>query len=536
MHLNTHWSAPLVALGRGLALAALTVSLAAPARADDYTNNANKPYLDIAPAKRSDVVLLPLLAKLDAPPKTASTMQLAAIIPAGRQGWNEAASWAQGANQKAALEGLATVTKVDDDWQRNNAHKPYAFGQPYGADGVSPDMIRAKLYTELGDPPMLAAAQHLFLPALDRLGCLVNVEATRLAADGKPSDAIDVLINWLYFCRQMCDRQFFDESSWGLLNMARSHERIRDIAYVDLRSGKPALDKERIHEQLKRLSEDASGYLDLDRMTFPTANRIAAEQVLARVYIEKGGVNDQTFATTMSRLGSTEHPLRLFSEAARWRTVSTSQAQWFDARDKVKGIFDDWAMLWKVDWFDPRMSNPTVYSKLDKQHFAGIDAATPDMSELMQLRQVARVEGVGTRMSLALVGVTLNNRSLPTVPTAVRPLWMTELEADPYNINRRFGAKPPLEFFVPIRDQRRNERQQKEPHQMQVFTPNGEDNFSVELFDDVFVLYSHGTDNKKGFAKRIQNTWKTVQDADFLIWPPYISLYRTHLVDRGDIK
>jgi hypothetical protein len=529
---------PLAALGRGLVLsaAATTLALGTPAaRADDYTNNANKPYLEIVPAKRSDVVLLPLLAKLDLPPKAVSTIQLAALVPAGKQGWSEAAAWAQGANQKAVLEGLATVTKVDDDWQRSN-HQPYAFGQPYGADGVSPDLIRAKLYTELGDPPMLAAAQHLYLPVLDRVGCLVNVEATRLAADGKPSDAIDLLINWASFCRQMCDRQFFAEASWGLLNIARAHERIRDIAYLDVRSGKPALDKERIHDQLKRLREDATGYLDLDRMTFPLGNRIAAEQVIARVYVERSGINDQTFATTMSRLGSTEHPLRLFSEAARWRTVSSNQAPWFDARDKAKGLFDDWAMLWRVDWFDPRMSNPTVYSKLDKQHFASIDAAIPDMSELLQLRQVARVEGVGTRMSLALVGVTLTNGALPTVPTAVRPRWMTELEPDPYNINRQHGAKPPLEFFVPIRDQRRTERQQKEPHRMDVFTPNGEDNFHVELFDDVFVLYSHGTDNKKGFAKRIQNTWKIVQDADFLVWPPYLSLYRTHLLDSGEIK
>ena len=50
-----------------------------------------------------------------------------------------------------------------------------------------------------------------------------------------------------------------------------------------------------------------------------------------------------------------------------------------------------------------------------------------------------------------------------------------------------------------------------------------------------FVLYSWGSDNKKGFAKRIQNTWKTA-DADFLIWPPYQSLYRKHLIDKGDIK
>jgi hypothetical protein len=523
---------------RVLALAATTVAfvlgtagLANPSRADDFVTQANQKYTEIAPAQRSDLVILPLLAKLDAPPKAVATIQQAGLLPAGKQGWNEAASWAQGANQKAALDGLVKITKDIKDWRT-----AWAFGQPYGTEGVSPDLIRAKLYTELGDPPMLAAAQHLYLPAFDKLGCLVNVEATRLAAEGKPSDAIDLLIDWLFFARQICDRQFYTEASWGLLNVAMAEERIRDIAYLDLTSGKPVMDKDHIHEQIKRLDESTSGYLDLDRMAFPAANRTATEQVLARVYVEKNGINDQTFATTMSRLGSTEHPLRLFSEAARWRTMASDQANWFDTRDKIKGIYNDWSSLWGIDWFDIRMRNATVYSKLDKRRFAAVDGATPDMSELMQLRQVGRTEGVGTRLALALVGVIRSTSNLPPVAQAARPLWLTEMEADPYNIDRGKGGKPPLEYFVPIRDQRRSERQQKEPHDMQVFTPNGEDNFHVELFDDTFVLYSWGSDNKKGFAKRIQNTWKPAADADFLIWPPYLSLYRKHLTDRGDIK
>jgi hypothetical protein len=520
----------------GLAAALMHGPLSSPARADDFVNRVNSKYADIAPDKRSDVVLLPLLAKLDPPPKAVATIQQAGLLPTGKQGWTEAVAWATGANQKAVIDALATVTKLEDDWQHSNARKPYAFGQPYGAEGVSPDLIRLKMYTELGDPPMLAAAQHLYMPALDRLVCLVNVEATRLAADGKPSDAIDRLIDLIYFAREMCDRQFFVEASWGLLNIARAEERVRDIAYTDLRSDKPAIDKERIHDQLKRLAEDNTAYLDLDRMAFPQGNRVATEQVVARVYIEKNGINEQTFATTMSRLGSTEHPLRLFSEAARWRTVAADQAVWFDARDRTKGVFDDWTMLWGTDWFDRRMKNPTAFSRLDKQKFAAIDASTPDMFELLQLRQVARVEGVGTRLSLALVGVVMTNKVLPPVCQAVRPLWMKVMEADPYNIERANGAQPPLEYFVPIRDQRRTERQQREPHTMEVFTPNGEDNFTVKLFDDVFVLYSWGSDNHRDFAKRVQNTWKTVQGADFLIWPPYLSLYRQHLLDRGDIK
>jgi hypothetical protein len=515
------------------AVAAVVVLAAAlSARADDFVNKVNALYADIAPAKRSDLVLLPLLAKMDPPPKSAATVQQAALLAANKEGWSEAAAWAQGANQMAILEAIALVTR-ESDWKQ-----AYAFGQPYGVEGVSPDLVRAKLYTELGDPPTLAAAVHLYLPALEKVNCLVNVAATGLAAAGKPSDAIDLLINWIYFARQMADRQFHAEATWALTTIATTQERIRDVAYVDS-LGPKQLEPQRILEQIKRLSEESLAYLDLDRMKFPQANHIASQQIVARVYIERNGINDKTFASTMSRLGSTEHPLRLFSEAARWRTVAGEQANWFDARERVEGVHGDWAARWKVDWYDHLNSTPTAYSMLDKNHFVAVADSTPDMNDLRTLRQVARTEGVGTRMALALDGYVLVNKLLPPTSTAIRPYWMTQLEVDPYNPQQgeKFrGARPSLEFFVPIRDEPRGERQAKQPHDMEVFTPNGEANFHVKLMDDVFVLYSWGSDNKKGYAKRIQNTPKTVQGADYLMWPPFISLYRQHLIDKGDIK
>ena len=59
-----------------------------------------------------------------------------------------------------------------------------AFGQLYGVEGVDIEMIAAGLYTDLGDPPTLAGARIGYMPMLDRLAILVNVEATRLAAEG----------------------------------------------------------------------------------------------------------------------------------------------------------------------------------------------------------------------------------------------------------------------------------------------------------------------------------------------------------------
>src|SRR5262245_29199055 len=68
---------------QGLVLAGLValLGLAAPAaRADDFVTKTNQLYADIAPANRSDVVLLPVLAKMDPPPKSASSIQQSGLL------------------------------------------------------------------------------------------------------------------------------------------------------------------------------------------------------------------------------------------------------------------------------------------------------------------------------------------------------------------------------------------------------------------------------------------------------------------------
>lgn len=525
------WS--LCARGSGrvsmVVLAAMLGGVLPGAHADEFVNRANAPYASLPAARRSDTLLLPAIALMDPTPAGVRQVYAAAMLPAGKSGWSEAESWAQAKPQQDVLKVLATITKEP------NIRDAYAFGQPYGVEGVDFALVQKRLYTELGDPPTLAGAQFFYLKGLEALESLVQVEATRLAAAGNPSDAIDVLINWVFFCRQMADRELFTEADWGLRSMAMALERVRDVAYNDLR-GPKALVVDRLHGQIDRLKIEGS-YLDLDRMTFPQGNKVAAEQVIARVYIPRNGIDERTFAPTLSRLGTTEFPLRLFSETGRWRTIGDQQANWFDATEKLAGVWEDQVQRWGVRMWDRRFAVVSEQSKLDRTKFAAIDVGLPDMSVLYFRRMVARTEAVGSQTALAVVGWTRlgATRGYPTTISAVRPQWVKELMPDPFNPNREFGARPPLEYFVPIRDTPRNERETPQPYPIEVVTPDGRV-LNVPLKDDSFVLYSWGSDNGKSFARRTQNTYVKVENADYLIWPPVISLERDTRLLLGEIK
>lgn len=153
-----------------------------------------------------------------------------------------------------------------------------------------------------------------------------------------------------------------------------------------------------------------------------------------------------------------------------------------------------------------------------------------DMFELFELRQIVRVEIVGSRTALGMLGYYYANRSVPPSIAALRPRFITAVDADPFNNERiDVGAVPPLYLLRPIVDT------QGRPHNMTIVVEN-RDNFSVPLKDDVWVLYSVGSDNLPNLARVVQNTWKRVTSADYLIWPPVNSLYRQYLKDTDRIK
>ena len=54
------------------------------------------------------------------------------------------------------------------------------------ATPADPEMVMAKMYSELGDPPLLLGAEFLYLPKVEQLFSLLQIEATRLQSTGDP--------------------------------------------------------------------------------------------------------------------------------------------------------------------------------------------------------------------------------------------------------------------------------------------------------------------------------------------------------------
>lgn len=492
---------------------------------DDYVNQANRLYADVPPSARSDLVLLPAVARMT-PPPAGLTFRQARMIWPGSTGWDRAGAWATAPEQRAALEAVEEVTRADD-WRR-----AMVFAQPYGIEGVSIDLVRARLYTELGDPALLSAAKPYYLEGLESLAILCNIEATRLASEGNPRRAIDVMTSWTLLARQIADRQLTREALWGMSHVAHGLERVRDLAAGDF-TGSRVMSPEDYRAIVARLDEE-TGPLSLDRARYPMADEIGARQALGLIYSERGGmVNTRLFAPLLARMASSEHPLRLFGESTRLSAIVALQADRLDAEAELAKVFDDFRGRWRVDWWDRRMKQPYYAWQLDRTRFATIAAATPDVPALYDTRQVARTEAVGTRQALAIAGYFLLNRSWPPTVESTRPKFVRVIEADPLNPDRAAGRIPPMEYFVPngVNARPLGPRDVPRPHRIEVVNPLGV-NFAAFVPSDNFVMYSVGADGARGWADQVQNT-AGAKGADYLIWPPLLTLERRYLQESG---
>lgn len=409
-----------------------------------------------------------------------------------------------------------------------------AFGQPYGIEGVPLDLIRAGLYTELGDPPTLAWAEFGYMAALDHLVCLSNVEATRLAAAGQVVEALEVLSSMVVLGRQMADRGFFVEVDWGLLTMIGGLHRIRDVVYGDLQSRSPVLTAEKIQPFIDRMDE-RTGVLRIDRIRFPQANQIAAEQIVAKTMDVRGEAN-AAFAPILARVTARGRPFRMFSEVARWEQVAGRHANWFDTTERLSRVFRDWYGRWTLNQFDPLLAQPYAYASLNPVSDALILAVTPaEMPNLFADRMVLRTEVAGTRTALGIVAYYHVHKLYPPHVTSVFPRFVNPLDDDPFNpALRDRGGRPPLEYFVPIRDTRDQfgPREEPRPHRINIIVLDG-NNFDVSVDQREFVLYSVGPNGTKNWARNVREDARALFSGDYLIWPPVTSLYRRHLMQMG---
>lgn len=520
-----------------LILLVLTVGVLlapAPARADEFIDRVNAAFARIPDAKRSDLVILPLLAKMTDPPAQVGTPMQSMLLNSQRAAWPAAAEWAQAEPQKALIKALSDVTNEED------YRVAMVFAQGYGVDAVAdhPELIKAKLYTELGDPPTLTGAEHGYLPAFGKLQLLANVEATRLADSGDPGAALEVLFDWLYFSRQIADRPFLKEKAWAINSIKLTLQRIRDICYEDSRAQKHALTAKIMHDLTVRLFDDKKGYLGLDRIRLPEGDFEGAQQLLTRVMVAKGGTNAEAFGLVLARIGASERPLRLLSESAYWDQIRPSHAGWYESMDMLVGkdgnggIIADWRNRWDLSPFDPVVKKSSDYQRhvAGGPKFAVLRMSLGGVEALFPMRLAARAEAAGARMSLAVYGFTLQNGGFPPSLTSVRPYFVDAIDKDPYS-----GAKRAIEYFVPVRDTPKGDRGEVVPYEIHVYPGAPYPNFAVKVRDDVFVVYSVGPDDNRVMSKDATQDDPKLE-GDYLFWPPVVSLLRKHLLQNHLLK
>lgn len=520
------------ALGSGFGAGSAAFALAgaaAVASGQSWIEQANALYDDIIPSRRSENIILPALIGLEPAPVGVETIDKAMMMFAGAQGWSQAESWATSAPSRAVLEALdkATVGETYDTAK--------AFSLRYGTDGVSVEMIRAGMYTELGDPPLLAGAKHRYMDKFDDLRCLVHVEATRLLSEGEVAQAMDLLVDLAQFGYQIADRETLKESRWGYVTMANAIMRVRDIAYQDFK-GDRKVDLDAMGKVIDRLHPE-NGALRLDRLNFPRGNEIAARQLIDVLYIPRAGVDETRFVSTMVRLATSDLPLRRFSAASRFEANMDKQKSWFEIDDVVDDVFASWSKKWSFDRFDPVLALPFAW----ETDVVGEDALVVrvgvggDMGELFDLRTQVTLERVGTRQALGLLGRYYLAGSFAPKIDGIRPRWVDRLEDDPLNTLRTGGRLPPMRYFRPVTDfYLPDERAERQPHTMQLFPGDGT-NFEVTLYEDQFLLYSTGENGVDDNGIRLSVDPESMV-GDYLIWPPMLGLHREHLRQIGEIN
>ncbi|MEL6795976.1 MAG: hypothetical protein AAFO89_04050 [Planctomycetota bacterium] len=504
------------------AVVAISATLAAAtATADRFVDAVNAAYTRLAEDRRSELVLLPTLIEMDAPPELLlQRADRAALMTPSSPAWSTAEAWATSDTQQAVLEALATIT------EETNPRRAMQFALPYGINGIPTGFIRAGVHAELGDPPTLASAQLGYMERLHWVKVLVDIETTRLVEAGDAEAAVNMNLDLAAFARQMAERQLGQEVEWAYETIASAMRRVRDAVYVDGK-GARSLTSSFLVDTVAAIDVDR-GLYRIDRLRMPTGDKQSALQLAERVFDRAGRPDQAVFPAVMAEMAATGRPLRLFGEAGRWAERVESHAGQSQTRQVVEGVYNDWNTRWNSDPYDPIQSQTSTFQRLESrsEDFSLITQAVPDLGRLLDLRKGVQAETVGTRVALASQALTLATGTKASSLALLRPRYVDDLGVDPFNPNTDLGNRPEFLYFVPERDDVSGNR-----HRMNV-VPRLRSNFSVTLTRDDFVLYSPGGNGADDRAINVSDNPSAVI-GDYLVWPPVISLTREHLRQTG---
>ncbi|UYV11245.1 MAG: hypothetical protein NCW75_08005 [Phycisphaera sp.] len=527
---------------RPAALLAVALAFFVPASAlaqgENYISRVNASSRAIPNDQRADLVLFPAMVGMAEPPAVVSLLEDgrptdAMLLGPGLQGWDGAAAWAAADSQQAV------VTALDEITEEASFLGSMVMAQPYGIDGVPVDLIRAGLYTELGDPPTLTTADFRYLPKLTNVSILAHVEASRRLSEGDPAGALDVLIDLMHLGRMMANREFFEEVAWGYRTMIDAAIRVRDVAYVDYTSNDQVLDYDQLMQAINRLDLGRRGFLMIDRLRLPEGDHIGGEQILSRIFDGRGRPTDR-FAPTMSALTTSDRPLRRFSEAGLWNQVQNVHGDGLQTRGTLSDVFNDWSQLWTQSDFAPGHKLVREYDRLNPITEGVVMAIMPEMTGLFNDRRILRTEIGGTRSALGVMAYRARLRTLPVSLSSLQPQILPEREIDPFGPVRDVQNRPlvsPFQYLVPKRDLPIDPRVGPQPLPIDVIMLN-QRNFGIAigLDDEEFVIWSTGPDSDDDTASRVRENTRQLFDGDYLIWPPVISLYREFLQTEGVLR
>jgi hypothetical protein len=452
-----------------LALTGLLLASPQATLADAFVDQANEMASATPGTKRAQDVLFPALAAMRTPPMDLNSnegvREMLMLTPDDGE-WQRMARWAQREPQQKALEALRSITSPDD---------LYIIGIPYGSEGVDDAWVDAGLYVELGPSSLLAGAQFYYFEKLEHLFGLAMFEGARLASEGEGAEALAVLIDAMYLGRIVTERAFAEEVQQGLWFMLTASERIRDVIYLFIDN----FTVEDLVEASERL-DPSFGDMQLDQIPFPEADRVAIEQIVDLGFVERRGVIPDKLAQAMAEVRSSDRPLRRFSEAAYWRELVAQHPDFFDTSDRITEVFGDWRKRWAViDQFDPIHQFPTDFRQLDGSQYPILYYLLSEPDQLYDMRLELLVDSRGTFNSMGVVAFHARENRWPPNLSSVAPGYIRTTAPDPWHLDERLykirsnAAFQPFEYFVPIRDQRRDRRQDPTPHPVTIIYQEG---------------------------------------------------------------
>ncbi len=454
--LDSRWAATALCLVAVLALASVS-------SADAFLDKANAASAATSGTKPAQDVLFPALAAMTEPPvptgwARSDLLELLLAAP-GEANWKSLEAWAAAEPQQNALKALDTIAGDTKD--------RYIIGIAYGRDAVSADWAEAGLCVDLNAEGLLYSAQFSYLKRIGWLVGLATFESARAASAGDGTRSLELCVETVKLGRMLVERAYLRETLAGSSIILVGLERLRDVLYQFPSAFNP--------KKIKEAAETLDG-LRIREVQLAIANKLAVDQIIARTYTERGKVDGAKLAAVMSGARTASRPLLRLSEAAFWSDRAGDQADWFDVTDKIKGVWADWEQRWKLaDLYDPLFEVPTDFRKMDANAFLVVYYPLNGMDELFNVRKSLLVEIGGTIDAMGCAGFRITQKTLPPLLVSVEPNYIAKVIDDLYAVDlgrfpRTFKS---LRYWVPIRDQTFDRREDPHPYDITVAMISG---------------------------------------------------------------